>query len=502
MSDILPSAVSWEDGIIGKLQSFIQERLIVSDTFSRAAGTALVATALHNCKLIDQKGPVRTNLSFFHIDNSGEDKTPTLNFVTRIMKKYDNKYKTCYFSIPKFTEEGFTEYVVGAKRKKRTTPPHPVNLIVKDEASKWVDTSKKSPSANLLEYMSELWDGNVQGYYTRSFGYEGNVEVHAVVLAASTEYFLQILKDNFFMQGLGNRICWSTGNRQLDDIHIYDEDFFMGNESDIEFEQMSDDIIADMRILESMKNASLSPQASAIWRQYQYELDVEGHGQTEMIRAFLRKIALNVLKLAMCYAASRKSYWIDPPLVESEGEGGIIDRIIEELEVPDAEDSYMTPEEQLQRSAEESLRTAEEFLAPDSEARKIRMLWVGVDDMERAIAHMVDYRAAWKKLMMWRTELINNRDGERPMVQIRDTIDIFVSLIENSADKYITRKEVYGHIKLKASELDMLVRTLMEAEIIKTSVIQPHRATKPTIVYHMADYMPPFIAENLLATSP
>ena len=224
---------TWDEGIIAKLDALLLDRFPITPSFARAGSASLVSSALYNAVLLDTMGPVKPNVWFIHLARSGEYKTPVINVIRRLALEFNPNV----VAPPKFTPEGFTEYITGSERRGRVVQPHPVNFIIRDEVSQLVGELNTQRLNLMLEYLSMLWDGYIEGYYTRGFGFEGKIEVYTSFFGVSTEYFLSKLNESFFIQGLGNRIMWSVGDVDVNRVMQHDpvDFFFPIGENDTEF---------------------------------------------------------------------------------------------------------------------------------------------------------------------------------------------------------------------------------------------------------------------------
>jgi len=303
-------SLTWEEGIIGKWEKFFLSRYPIGPMWARALPTSLVSAVLADVTLEDKMGPVKPNVWVLYLGPSGLGyKTPPL----RIIREVARKYNPVLLAVSKFTPEGFTEWVMGLREKKDKDeivrpgiPPHYANYIIRDETSKLLRESKGAKyMSSMKEYLSELWDGFIEGYYTRGMKYEGAIPVYVVLLSASSDVFLKLLEEDFFRQGVGNRILWIKENTREPTKLDSQGFFFKEHEKDEELESLTNETIERLRRLKSLNFAFVLGTAREMWVEYKYKIDQEvyqGEGRTA---SFKVKQPLNALKLAMVYAASR-----------------------------------------------------------------------------------------------------------------------------------------------------------------------------------------------------
>ena len=144
------------------------DRFPIGKLLARSIPASLVSLALSDIEFHDEWGSVPPNLWYFYIGRSGfAFKTPVIKFIRNVIGKYDKNT----VAPPKFTPEGFTEYVCDTptRKNRKASPAHPVNYICRDEISKLLKERLKDSKSVLAEYLSELWDGYIEGNYTRGF---------------------------------------------------------------------------------------------------------------------------------------------------------------------------------------------------------------------------------------------------------------------------------------------------------------------------------------------
>jgi len=299
----------WEKGIIGEIETFLLNRFNFNPMWARALATTLVSAAIPKMTINDEMGEVKGNLYFVYIAKSGLGfKTPSINFLRKFLIAYNRNV----ISVSKFTPEGYTEWVGGTSQKlssdgketRKAVQPHPVNVIVRDEASVILGENKFSPHlATQKEYISKLWDGWIEGYYTRKMQFEGNLPVYVSLCACSSEYFYDLLDEDFFTQGTGNRILWIT-QEMVEPKKINPIRFFFNGEKDDELEVLIDSVIGKLRRLEATANAFITGDAAKLWTDFQHEYMIKASHSEGRAGAYCVKLPLNALKLAINYSSS------------------------------------------------------------------------------------------------------------------------------------------------------------------------------------------------------
>jgi hypothetical protein len=279
--------------------------------WARALGTVLVSAALGNMEkfeLSDNWGDVYANVFFAYIGRSGiAMKTPPIKLLKKILYAYDKEV----ISPTNFNPESFAEWFegtngqVGGKQKRKKIPPHPINICIADEASRILgDIKYDRNKKNLREFISKLWDNEIEGKYTRGMQIEGNIEVYFSLLAASSRGFYRLLDMDFFIQGTGNRIMWIVEDKFIPP-KLDSKSFFYHYAENNEFNEFRDKIVEMMRTISEANGIWIENDAGEMWVNFANEIFEAIVAMQDGEAEYSAKVALNTLKLAMCYSASR-----------------------------------------------------------------------------------------------------------------------------------------------------------------------------------------------------
>jgi hypothetical protein len=296
--------IDWKEGIIGKMEKFLLDRYPIGKMWARAIPTSITSVALSNLKLEDKMGSVNANVFFLYPAPSGLGcKTPPLRFARELMKQWHPHF----LSVEHFTPQGYVEYIAGTQhkqlKKREEIEPHPVNIIIRDEFSRFLH-EKRSYNNAILEFFSELWDGWVGGSYTRKMQYEGNLKVFVSLLSATSHYFFSLLEKSFFQQGLGNRILWIV--ESIPEPKKLKENFFFDlGENDKEANALIEETKTRLDTLLNLNGVYVLPNAEKLWIDFQYKTALNTYKDQNLRGSFEIKQPLNTLKLAMIYSASR-----------------------------------------------------------------------------------------------------------------------------------------------------------------------------------------------------
>jgi hypothetical protein len=302
----------WKEGIIGRTEIFMEKRFKFHPMWAKALGTILTTASLGNVDRYtfnDQFGACYANPFFIYIGRSGlAIKTPPIKMIKRMLYDY-NKQLLCPTS---FNPDSFAEWVegtdgeTGGKKKRKVVPPHPINVCIADEASRILGEIKAhSYQENLPTYLSKLWDGEIEGKYTRGYQSEGNLSVFFSMLAATSKDFYRLLDRAFFVQGLGNRVLWVVEDR-FTPPHLDSETFFFGSSRDKEFDELAGFVVEGLRRVDRCVSVMMHPKGGKVWCDYTNDYFDKISKMTDDSEAeYCSKVPLNILKLSINYAASR-----------------------------------------------------------------------------------------------------------------------------------------------------------------------------------------------------
>lgn len=296
-------SVAWEQGLIAKLERFLVERYPIPDLWARAIGIALVSIALHNVKHFETRyGKLKPNVFIVYIARSGMGfKSTVLNRVIEIVLEWNPDL----LGPSRFTTEGLYDYINGRKDEngKPISLPHDSFIIIRDELSNIFKDSRRDYMNRLLEDLSMLYDGKFEPYATRKYGleqFEWKTGLYVVLVSATTEHFLKLMNEDFFIQGLGNRFLYVVGDNPK--IEKLDPHEFFYNSEDEEWKELKKEIVEDLKKIEEAASAFVFPEAGKMWTDFQYECYKEA---VETGDEYIMRLPEQALKLAIIYAASR-----------------------------------------------------------------------------------------------------------------------------------------------------------------------------------------------------
>lgn len=177
---------------------FILKYIDTNPDWAEAAAIQVLNAVVSNRIFCHTKiGKLNTNLFYLAIGPSGlAMKSASLKYFVFPLLATEKMIKRILPN--RFSVEGFISYLKDS----------PCGLIIRDEFSSMFKDTSKSYLGDVLEFLSELYDGSIQKRATKKGGIESSFNVNVSLIGATTPYLFQIMEISFFVQGTGNRILY------------------------------------------------------------------------------------------------------------------------------------------------------------------------------------------------------------------------------------------------------------------------------------------------------
>ena len=190
-------------GFIEDYKNFIMKYVKATnpDWAESVAVNILNAAIGNNVHIWTKYGEMYSNLFFLNIGASGlaHKTVPIKNFAIPTLIRYGELTDTKPILPSRFSVEGMLEYLPNNQS---------VGLIIRDEFSSIFKDARKQYIADILEFLSELYDGTIQKRYTKKAKLEETLDVCVSFTSATTPYIFDLIDLNFFLQGTGNRFLY------------------------------------------------------------------------------------------------------------------------------------------------------------------------------------------------------------------------------------------------------------------------------------------------------
>jgi len=292
-------------GFIEDYQNFILEHIPTSDDWAESIATAILSTVLPKQKILSRMGALRLNVWFLDIGASGlaYKSLPLRYFAIPTLEKISENLNVSLILPSRFSVEGMIEYLSQTQSQ---------GLLIRDEFTGMFKESGKQYLQDIMEFMSELYDGMMQKRYTKKAKLESTKRVYVSMISATTPYLFKILKPEFFVQGTGNRILYIyTDASRIGGINP--DDFFFGIRKEEEKEnQIHKYSKLLLLLLNKTKIRNLSPmkESGERWIEYKISKDTEAKKQFtqdfyDLGYSYIARMPEMVLKLSGLYAVSR-----------------------------------------------------------------------------------------------------------------------------------------------------------------------------------------------------
>lgn len=295
-------------GWIEDYTDFLVEQTGTNRDWAESIATSICSAAIGGDKfLYTKQGMIKMNLFFLYIGPSGLAKKslPMASFGSKLLEKYDElRADDIKTELPRrFSLESLITYFSETSTE---------GLLWKDEFTSMFKEANKEYMSGLIEFVSELVDGRLGARYTNKNKMQLPQDVYVNVLAATTPYIYQILSQDFFTQGTGNRVLYMIydGVYKPQEI-IATEDYFGSINKEIH-DTDQERFAKDLTLLGKSQLNYLQPidDAGQMWLRYRNDLDdrlrkTYKDNQFDIKTVYLGKAAVNTLKLAGLHRYSR-----------------------------------------------------------------------------------------------------------------------------------------------------------------------------------------------------
>lgn len=189
---------------ITDLSAHIQAHCETNPLWADTVSMATLASVLEGLHFTTIVGPLNLNIYALCIGPSGlANKTvPMKNFVMPILEKAGEVASSDFVLPSRFSLEGLIARLNEGSKKSS-------GLIWTDE---FTHVLKEAYGAGylseILEFLSELYDGTAQKRYTKKAKLEESKNVFVNFLSATTPYIYEVMKPEMFLQGTANRFLF------------------------------------------------------------------------------------------------------------------------------------------------------------------------------------------------------------------------------------------------------------------------------------------------------
>ena len=219
---------------IGDLSAHIQKHSQTNPLWADTVAMATLSAVLEGIQLNDIYGPLNLNIYALCIGPSGlANKTvPMKNIAYPILEKAGEIARWDFTLPSRFSLEGFIEHL---------SKESSFGIILNDE---FTHVLKEAYGAGylseILEFLSELYDGTAQKRYTKKSKLEKSAKVYVSFLSATTPYIYEVMKPEMFLQGTANRFLFVLFKDSVEKTYTPDE-FFSSSVATQEYEERNNE---------------------------------------------------------------------------------------------------------------------------------------------------------------------------------------------------------------------------------------------------------------------
>lgn len=290
---------------IEQVTDFITASTKTKREWAECVATSMLSTVMGPHRYIsDIMGKLKLNVWYMCLGPSGIAKKtiPLNNYLFPIIARVGPGEKLILSN--RFSMEGFIKYF----------PKDGMGSIIRDEFTGLLKESKsKDYVVDMLEFLSELYDGTVQKRATVKHKINQIKRCYITFITATTPYLYKVMRPEFYTQGTGNRILLELFDIDMvDDSRYNHEEVFQGRVFD---KKRGDFIYETAEILNAIRgcNARIftpDDEAGAEWTAFEYQCRKGSiisckRNMYDLHYTYLSRSAEMALKLSGIYSISR-----------------------------------------------------------------------------------------------------------------------------------------------------------------------------------------------------
>jgi len=293
-------------GFIGEYADFLLSNVPTSKEWTEDLATSVLSTVLGSERFVSTRiGRLRLNVWHIFVGPSGLSyKTlPLKDYVSKTLIKVGELTGEDVILPSSFSMEGMVEYM---------SQRHSQGIIIRDEVSTlFKETKGKSYAVDLIEFMSQMYDGTVLKRFTRKAKLEEVLRCYVVFLGATTPYLYDVIEPTVFVQGLGNRILFDLWGGSVKTFN--GDELFYDVSSDSDRESRIEGFAEGLADLSAMEGYFLSPEpdkASKRLAEFKANKDLKANtlykeDPSDLRSSYLVRAGEMAIKLSGLHAVSR-----------------------------------------------------------------------------------------------------------------------------------------------------------------------------------------------------
>jgi hypothetical protein len=307
-----------DEGFIEEFKEFLLSQIPTSPSWAEDIATSVVSLVAGPERLTSTRiGQLRLNLWFLYIGPSGlaYKTAPLRYFLLPLLLRLGKLIGRDILLPSSFSIEGLVEYMTKSERA--------MGMILKDEFTILLKEASgdKGYNVDILEFLSQLYDGTIQKRYTRKAKLEEVLRPYVVFLGCTTPYIYDVVEPAVFVQGLGNRLLFDYWEGKPKAIAA--DELFYDMEEDEGRDRILHRFAERLAGLWKVRGRSLrpGPEAASRLAEFKERKDCEAYGlylkdPLDLKPAYLARAGEMAIKLAGVRAFSR--LWLSPHLYDED----------------------------------------------------------------------------------------------------------------------------------------------------------------------------------------
>lgn len=313
--DSNPTLISPKEDLITYIEKTLNEKMknAIDPNYVHMLAVFLSSLSLNRVVFPDGLGHIRPNLYCFVIGRSGTFKSPLINFIDRGSFNGFNRMQKS----SDFTPEALYEMAYSWSRL-HPNEPYPLLSAIDEMSTLLKNASNGGFKSNLPEVLCKAFDNKIEGSDSKGDLRIGikkqTIAGYHCLIGASTDHFLKLADDSWWISGLFNRALWvyvdSTKMPLLtseDMVRVYED-------IDPQFFKTVNERLTKLQTYANVVFKKDSP-GYLKWTEWSSDILNKNRIDDSYLSVYKTKQLTLCFKLACIYAASRDSIDVNDSIV-------------------------------------------------------------------------------------------------------------------------------------------------------------------------------------------
>lgn len=287
--------------------SGIGKKTVILD---KAEEIILMLENRHNKAILEKYGYPNKEAYLEDKDNLKDMNKEDAKKLSKKLRKIE-KETVSYLAPDSFTSEALITYLTKS----------PIGLMKADEFSMMYKGSQnKAYMSNVFEILSKVYDGKMPNVATIKRGIEKVDRVNVSLICGTTPYFLHLLSDEFFMQGIGNRLCWILEVHKEKTDEVKQANYLFDQIKSEDKERARERIIEKLYTISQIDRRFVSFDTESAFKvifekveKDNTAIDIFNDSFTDVKASYIVRMMQNVIKISLLHYIGRISVEQDEP---------------------------------------------------------------------------------------------------------------------------------------------------------------------------------------------